>query len=57
MPSGRKGASIQASYQKIFTGGIEPRAGKSNRITDFFGNMNELVPSCFRHSTLVGAPA
>src|SRR5947207_9015743 len=57
MPSGRNGASMQASYQKILTGGMEPRAGKSNRMTDFFGNMKELVPSCLRHSTLLGAPS
>src|SRR5262249_58923557 len=50
------GDSVRPSYQNTFTGGIEPRAGKSNRMTDFFGNMNELAPSLLTHSTLLGAP-
>ena len=34
-----------------------PRAGKSNRMIDFFGNMKLLAPSFLMHSTLVGAPS
>ena len=54
MPSGRYGASMQPSYQVILTGGMDPRAGKSNRMTERFGNVNELLPSFFMHSTLGG---
>ncbi len=36
---------------------MEPRAGKSNRMIDFFGNMKLLVPSFMMHSTLVGLPS
>ena len=34
-----------------------PRAGKSNRMIDFLGNMKSLVPSFLMHSTLVGDPS
>ena len=37
--------------------GMEPRAGNSNLITDFLGNMKLLAPSFMMHSTLVGAPS
>ena len=34
---GRYGASMQPSYQVMFTGGIAPRAGNSNLITERLG--------------------
>src|SRR4051794_14473065 len=51
------GASVKPSCQNSFTAGMLPRAGKSYRITDFFGNMKLLVPSFDTHSTLVGDPS
>ena len=56
-PFGRGGGVNMPSYQKILTAGIVPRAGKSKRMMDFFGYVKSLLPSCFRHSTLVGAPS
>src|SRR5215472_753642 len=39
----------------MLTGGIEPRAGKLYRSTDFEGNVILFFPSCIAHSTLDGA--
>ena len=51
------GISFSPSCQKSVTGGMEPRAGNSNRMVELFGNMKLLVPSFLMHSTLVGAPS
>ena len=54
---GSSGVFSRPSYQKSFTAGILPRAGKSNRMIDFLGNMKSLAPSFLMHSTLVGDPS
>src|SRR6185437_10140853 len=51
---GQYAGPLCPSYQYTVTGGISPRAGNSKRVTVVFGNVNELRPSCFTSSTLVG---
>src|ERR1035438_7675296 len=54
---GISGGAVNPSCQNSFSGGMLPRAGKSNRMIDFLGNMKSLAPSLWMHSTLVGVPS
>ena len=56
MPSNLRN-SFRLSCQKILTGGMLPRAGKSKRSTVCCGNVYLPGPTFLMHSTLVGAPS